>query len=382
MSLPISGPFHETTRSGGTGVGSSIRSFNRYRQARPYNLALPYEAYYGRTTSYYTSGTWPWHWYPMVDYGNAGANYGISTHVGPVGATGWWPGNHEVDAAVESCRQRFVSKLQENRADWATSLIQRQQSLDMIATRALQLLGAARALRKKGPRAFLKALGSSARSNVRDRPRKSAKAFASAWLEYSYGWTPLVMDIGNSISLLESPFPRSQIRQRVRRSVSSWKTHTYGTYGDRQTRNSQVDIQVVMGAYATIDNPNLFLASQLGFTNPAAVAWELVPFSFVFDWVVNVGDFLESFSAFHGVNLHTPYSTIKATERVTFMESHPDVTHIEPFAQWGSIIVGSTVTNVQRQTSIPSAKLGVRKSGFLNPTRAANAISLLIQGLR
>lgn len=33
-------------------------------------------------------------------------------------------------------------------------------------------------------------------------------------------------------------------------------------------------------------------ASSLGLDNPALIAWELTPLSFVFDWFINVGDYL------------------------------------------------------------------------------------------
>jgi hypothetical protein len=39
----------------------------------------------------------------------------------------------------------------------------------------------------------------------------------------------------------------------------------------------------------------------LGLTNPLAIAWELVPFSFVLDWLVPVGTWLQSLDATLGV---------------------------------------------------------------------------------
>nr|WEU70938.1 MAG: maturation protein [Hangzhou fiers-like virus 5] len=384
MSLPISGPVQNVQKNNVNGVGSFLQIRNRRKQARPYNLVLPYEAHHGRTRSFSTSGTWSWHMSPYTKYGDASANYSINTGVGPVGARGFWPGDPLVDYAIGRARSKFISKLQDNRADWATSLIQRQQALDMVASRALQLLGAARALRKGGTKAFTRALGLSVSGKrVSSKPRTSAKSFASSWLEFSYGWSPLVQDIGNSVSLLESPYPGSRISKSCRVSERTHAARKYGTYGDTQARSSDRVVAARCAAYVAIDNPNLFLASQLGFTNPATVAWEVVPFSFVVDWFVNVGDFLESFSAFHGVTFRDAFTSYKCEEHVTFAENHPNVTHIDPFSQWGSVIVGSEVVSAYRSVGIPSAKLGMRKGGFLNPTRAANAISLLVtQGLR
>jgi hypothetical protein len=40
--------------------------------------------------------------------------------------------------------------------------------------------------------------------------------------------------------------------------------------------------------------------AALGFTNPLVVAWEVVPWSFVVDWFIPVGRYLEQLSATHG----------------------------------------------------------------------------------
>ena len=49
----------------------------------------------------------------------------------------------------------------------------------------------------------------------------------------------------------------------------------------------------------TYDVPNTFLRefSTLGLTNPAVVAWELVPYSFVLDWLVPIGSWLDLLDA-------------------------------------------------------------------------------------
>lgn len=42
------------------------------------------------------------------------------------------------------------------------------------------------------------------------------------------------------------------------------------------------------------------VAANTGISNPALLAWELLPWSFVIDWFIPVGDYLESLSAFDG----------------------------------------------------------------------------------
>jgi hypothetical protein len=51
--------------------------------------------------------------------------------------------------------------------------------------------------------------------------------------------------------------------------------------------------------------------SQIGVTNPLSLAWELVPYSFVIDWFIPVGDYLGSFDALVGVDSLSYYTSYK-----------------------------------------------------------------------
>lgn len=46
-----------------------------------------------------------------------------------------------------------------------------------------------------------------------------------------------------------------------------------------------------------LENPFVATLAQLGITNPAELIWELVPYSFVIDWFVPVGNYLSAFDA-------------------------------------------------------------------------------------
>lgn len=69
------------------------------------------------------------------------------------------------------------------------------------------------------------------------------------------------------------------------------------------------DLLCRMGMDCVVRNPNLHLASQLGLTNPASVAYELVPYSFVLDWVLPLGPFLSSLTDFSGLDISNAYMT-------------------------------------------------------------------------
>jgi hypothetical protein len=129
-----------------------------------------------------------------------------------------------------------------------------------------------------------------------------------------------------------------------------------------------------------MDNPLLAQAANLGLTNPAALAWELVPFSFVADWFVPVGDYLNCLDAALG------YSFLGGSKTERWMH------HSKTEAGWrtGAVlnnlkywrfsgaekIVKTVVRTVYSSSPLP------RHPGFKNPfsaTHVANALALLGQ---
>lgn len=132
------------------------------------------------------------------------------------------------------------------------------------------------------------------------------------WLEYRYGWMPLVMEVKGAAELLaESHFPRPPIF-RVRKRASDvqegreYTSNAYGWQGSGQaivTETWASSKQVKVDVWFQVQNPQHSIAVQAGLTNPALVVWELVPFSFVFDWFIQVGDWLGALSAFHGLTV-------------------------------------------------------------------------------
>jgi hypothetical protein len=61
----------------------------------------------------------------------------------------------------------------------------------------------------------------------------------------------------------------------------------------------------------------LATASEIGLTNPAEVAWELVPFSFVVDWAIPIGTFLGQLDASVGWHFETGSITRFYSRRAT-----------------------------------------------------------------
>nr|UJQ84884.1 MAG: hypothetical protein 1 [Leviviridae sp.] len=138
------------------------------------------------------------------------------------------------------------------------------------------------------------------RRRVRDR--KNGKYYAlyhylsDIWLEMRYAIRPLVFDIQGAIKVLESTHSLSP-RQTFRsfRSDSSSEDidvgWVEGEYTYRFVGSKEVDHFVRGGAlcHARLENG---LPKELGLFNITSAAWDLVPYSFVVDWFIDVSGLL------------------------------------------------------------------------------------------
>lgn len=141
----------------------------------------------------------------------------------------------------------------------------------------------------------------------------------NSWLEYKYGWMPLLMDVKGAAEF----FAQQQVVRPPRFTVvatkeivkRSFKPFTYSApgFGGPETATELIERRWDGKVKITceLSSPHLSELQQIGVTNPALVAWELVPFSFVFDWFISVGDWLTGLTALQGVNvLTTCYSQL------------------------------------------------------------------------
>lgn len=179
----------------------------------------------------------------------------------------------------------------------------------LIGDTATRLAKCITALRRKKFRQAMDAIGISKRTVL---PRKS-KAH-EAWLELQYGWKPLLQDVYGSAKAL------------AERRGSDWYVRGEGTQVERVSvqkayepnsslayRSALTTVKGIYAAkciiYALPENDLLHSFSSLGLTNPFEIAWELVPFSFVVDWFIPVGDFLSSIDALLGMQVTSAITT-------------------------------------------------------------------------
>jgi hypothetical protein len=131
-----------------------------------------------------------------------------------------------------------------------------------------------------------------------EQGRAAAQLLASEWLKLRYGVWPLLRDIESSLGILRSE-PAFGKRHTARAQVESndflWEavspiTDTF--YSGERYLAKKRKVTVRAGILYTYNVHTYSRLSLNGLSSLPRVGWELVPFSFVFDWLFNVGDVL------------------------------------------------------------------------------------------
>lgn len=142
--------------------------------------------------------------------------------------------------------------------------------------------------------------------SYRDLRREGVPEFISRkYLEYVYGWKPLMNDVYSLSKLLKektaSPllFTGSATSSRQGQGKPSAQYNNGGNNTSTTLGPPTVQMTVRCHLWGQID-PNWAGArslNQLGLLNPVSLAWELMPWSFVVDWLLPVGSVLQALSA-------------------------------------------------------------------------------------
>lgn len=130
-----------------------------------------------------------------------------------------------------------------------------------------------------------------AAKNVRNR-----KAYENLWMRYRYEIGPMVMSIKDIIETYkdkEKTFKLSRASESFSYPQPKFPVITDGVFTFEAVTGSITARATVKASYESMSQ-RLFDQIQL---NPFVTAWELVPFSFVVDWFINVGDWLQSQTA-------------------------------------------------------------------------------------
>lgn len=270
----------------------------------------------------------------------------------------------------------------------AQAYAERHQTANLVANTAQTLAKSIRSLRKGDILGAARALGVKPSRKVRKSSKVSVTTdnISRRWLELEYGWKPLLQDVHGAAEALAKSNNNVQFTRVTK--VQSAEAHddrtvkqslNTGDTGFDKTRYKTDDKLVIRYGVKFSQQSPVTDLQKMGLTNPALLAWELLPFSFVADWFVPIGSFLSSLDATLGLRFESGYKTVFRTIN-TEMTSEAMVNYrtggyLSRYEHASSKLIEWDRTVL---SDFPSAVLPVMKNPF-SVTHAANAIALLHQ---
>lgn len=214
-------------------------------------------------------------------------------------------------ASITEASNKALDKVydQMNQAqDLLVAWKERQKAIDLVASNVGRLVRIARAVKRRDPKIV--------RAVMRRNPKAKdvIKTPSGLWLEYHFGIVPTVLDVHHACGILGYEFPAFKIDGTASAKFESLGNRFDTSFGYDPNYNCQ-DLhgktRVKIGGRVTALNPNVHLATMLGFGQPLSVAWEMTPFSWFIDYFANVGQLIKNIEPqFPGVTVSDKYCTV------------------------------------------------------------------------
>lgn len=314
---------------------------------------LPFNPYFHRVLTN-TIGTHEEMWVytdgSLVELKSGNINYGYTSSKLPVIDTA---------EAQRKARAKVLNQIKDSSFNAAQAYAERSQTANLMAKSVNRLASAAMAVRRGNFKHACTLFGMDYTPRIekfsrrrRNDPlndpfrRTGTDMLSSYWLEFQYGWKPLLQDIYGAAELIAKTY--HQKKPTIARSSATVEMKVQSIHDVWQDAGGAASNRICQSsgtvtARYTIeygeDNAFLNRMAQTGITNPALLAWELLPYSFVIDWFVPVGDYLSQIDATAGL----------VFKRGT-VATHSRVTHS---LRWQSTKGGASGQAKSRSTSKP-----------------------------
>lgn len=272
--------------------------------------------------------------------------------------------------AYNKARQRFLDRISSARAQGMTALAERASTMEMVNKRLLQLLKAARALRKGDFKSFLDTLNVKPLDRHRNKGWNRPKEFGGLWLEYWFGWAPTISDIYSLVDAYTNEVNPGYYKAGSRNKALYKFTGGNGSWGTTTLEN--YDCSCTIGALCKVTNNDLLDLNEAGLLNPAQTALELIPFSWFLGWFVNLSSVLGSLTDTIGLKFENGWISEKTTRNCTHREVNKSSGAIYGMRDYETISFCRSLF-----TELPTPTIEWSLPLKLSVTRGATLVSLL-----
>lgn len=208
------------------------------------------------------------------------------------------------------------------------------------------------------------------------------KVAGNAYLQYIYGVKPLISDIfgaaDESMRIVLNKIERYKSRATdyyVPKQVGMWTPNGYQYY---DVVGGKVKVSI---SYGIMLNTAMSDLSRWTSLNPVSIAWELLPYSFVADWFLNVGGYLRNLetSLLYSNRFVSGYRTALtaadvSVEKYAKMTGNPVGSYLFR-GTYRNRDISRTVLNSYPAPSLPSFRARLGSSRLLN---AASLLTTLL----
>lgn len=274
---------------------------NGWRPPSNYSRTIERGEIYGPTISRrstYISGSAYWGFYKnIVEDRAVPMSYGVGAYQ-PISLPSY-------NRQRAQCELQALKRLKDQKVNLGVAFGERAETAELIAHSLGRIVRGIKAAKHLDVKGLAKAL---ALDTSRVGKLKNVKKPFELWLEAQYGWMPLLSDVHGAVTVL-----KERDRQNPKRYIVSVYAKAkekfqeeFGPYnwsgvysGGRLAMYNRRDIvdQCRVSLHYYLDNPFLASLASLGVTNPLDIAWELLPFSFVADWFLPIGDYINVLDA-------------------------------------------------------------------------------------
>lgn len=220
---------------------------------------------------------------------------------------------------VNRARTEAKLKLQNMKVNLGTSLGEARQTINMVSKAFITLTKTLMALRRGNI-----SLAAYHLFGPRSGAHRNGMSAANAWLSWSYGWLPLINDIEGGIEQIQTGFRQKNLLFNVTRTVGQpMNPERFAQLAPGVVASGKAEESVKVSLWGSVRS-SVAILSSLGLTNPLAIAWELTPYSFVLDWLVPVGNWLQALNATVGIEFVDGSETRRITADVTLVHKAPE----------------------------------------------------------
>lgn len=242
---------------------------------------------------------------------------------------------------------------------------ERQSCIDLITSSIGKLVRIARAVKRRDP------------NIVRAIKRRKSKGWdvardpASLWLQYHFAIVPTILDIHHAVGVLGYELPPVSFSYTSGGKFNSEYVF-YSDWDRKQYCTIYNSIYFKIGGEIASVNPNVQLATMLGFGQPLSVIWEMTPFSWFIDYFVNVGQLVTNLECrFPGITFKNQYHTLFHKGQGMYMEDYSN-------PNYKDVYVPGSFVHMKRALGWPSYAPTFKNPLELKPQQCSYIAAVLV----